>query len=152
MVTPPLAGAISPSEALREHGVRTHHNRFESGEVRFRLMSSDGNGYILTRASHDGWQNSHVHYRTQETYIVEAGWMVLAVEGPRGVETSWLGPGDIVTTPIGQVHNVYLPAAAIIHTVKHGARGGDQDRTPVPRFDEVLASLGPSLIEASRRP
>ncbi len=144
-------GEIDAEEAERQHGVRARHDRYESGEVRFRLLIEDGNGYILTRANADGWQNSHVHYRTQETYIVEAEWMVLAVEEPGGIKTSWLETGDIVTTPTGQVHNVYLPRGAIIHTVKHGARGGDFDRTPAPKFDEILRDLGAGLLERARQ-
>lgn len=148
ILSPQPAGEIDAGEAEALHGIRTRHDRYSSGEVRFRLLGEDGNGYILTRAQADGWQQSHVHYRTRETYIVEAGWMVLAIQEVDDILATRFGPGEIVTTPIGQVHNVYLPKGAVIHTVKHGARGGDLDRTPAPEFDEALDRRGAALLSS----
>jgi len=135
---------ISARQALVLHGIEAIHERRETGELRFRLRAADGNAYIRTEAMTSGWQNSHFHKRTFETYIVERGWMALAVAnndltGPPTV--SILEPQQLVTTPVGLIHNVYLPAGATIHTVKHGGTDGDADWHGAPAFDEIVRQM-----------
>jgi len=52
----------------------------------------------------------------------------------------------VVTTPVGQVHNVYLPEGAVIHTIKHGSNGASDDWHPAPEFDAVIAAKGEQLL------
>ena len=118
---------ISPAEARSKHGIVTCHGQMENDEFRFRLRNKrDGTAYVLTRASASGgWQRSHFHTRLLETYVVQSDWMALAelIDGRLSVRT--FGPGEVVTTRPGIVHNVYLPADAVIHTVKHGEAPGE---------------------------
>ena len=111
-------------------------------------MSDDGNGYIQTRAVGSQWQNSHFHRHTAETYIVERGWMVLAVETGPGRADFWrFEPGLAVTTPIGKAHNVYLPNGTVIHTVKHGGQSGARDWNAAPQLDDLIKTLGEKALD-----
>jgi len=134
---------ITPAQAGTEDGVTTNHEIMANGERRFRLMTADGNGYILTRSPAGGWQRSHSHAHVAETYVVEKGWMIFASEGSKSgpPQIRRLGPGETVTSQVGQVHNVYLARGSEIHTVKHGSRNGERDWEPHPEFDVITASI-----------
>jgi hypothetical protein len=123
---------ITPDDAASIHGIRTKHEQMPSGEFRFRLTSSDGNDYIRTAACSTGaWQKAHYHRSLQETYIVESGWMALAkeVNGKLICHIHW--PSDVTTIKPTVIHNIYLPASAVIHTIKHGANApGDWHESP----------------------
>ena len=108
-------------EAEKRYGITCPHRRMPNGELRFKLASHDGTAYIRTEAtSHSGWQKSHYHEKVRETYIVQRGWMALALwkNGVPVIEK--YNENEIVTTEQMIPHNVYLPADAVIHTVKHG--------------------------------
>ncbi|MBR0852510.1 hypothetical protein JQ543_32605 [Bradyrhizobium diazoefficiens] len=102
-------------------GVLTNHEQMDNGEYRFRLVGADGAAYIRTVAGGRGaWQNSHFHEAVRETYIVQSGWMALAQRNEQGVTLQVYRPGQLLTTEPRVSHNVYLPANAVIHTVKYG--------------------------------
>ncbi len=127
-----------------EFGIVAHHERMPNGELRFRLFGADGNGYVRTIAGNKGgWQDSHYHCRVRETYIVESGWMTLAVwQDDRGeVVLTRFDPGQIVTTEPLRRHNVYLPAKAVIHTVKHGSVSDEPDWHAAPELDVLTKVL-----------
>lgn len=116
---------VDCAEAIEKHGIFTNHEQMSDGQYRFRLASKDGSSYIRTEANvNAGWQNSHHHEKVRETYIVQEGWMVLAqrIDGKRCIQK--LYASEVVTTTPFVVHNVYLPANGIIHTVKHGVAAG----------------------------
>lgn len=114
---------ITDEEAQSKYGVSTKHGRMPNGELRFRLTNLDGNNYIRTEASEtSGWQNAHKHKTLHETYIVENGWMALAEKAGTAIDISLFSSNDVVTTRPNVVHNVYLPANAVVHTVKHGSQ------------------------------
>lgn len=116
---------ISDAEAKMTHHIATSHQEMDNGEFRFRLVKNDGSAYIRTEASSIGaWQNSHYHKSVMETYIVQRGWIAYAqlVDGQRALTLHHAG--ELFTTRPNVVHNVYMPANAIIHTVKHGEGDG----------------------------
>lgn len=141
----------------KQFGISCYHEDMlpEIDERRFRLRKDDGTAYIRTEAGAQGsWQFSHYHTKVKETYIVQSGWMVLAFADDRGTPCFQLyREDDVFTTPVGVVHNVYLPASAVIHTVKHGASGVD-DRTKdeaTVAFDEKVRSLSEAeMLERAR--
>jgi hypothetical protein len=142
---------ITAEFAQEDFGIATNHERMENGELRFRLTSGDGNGYALTVASESGgWQNSHSHSSFQEMYIVESKWMALATANPSGGKPciQILTEGKSVVTPLGQIHNVYLPSKAVIHTVRFGNRGPNPRWEGSPSFDEQTKGLSESQILA----
>jgi hypothetical protein len=133
---------LSAEDAQSLFGIKAIHEQMDNGELRFRLMGSNGagSGYIRTEArSAGGWQKSHKHLGTTETYIVEREWMALASMDQRqpSAVIKIYRPGQIVTTEIGVVHNVYLPTESIIHTVKITSEDGGTDWIPAPKFDEI---------------
>lgn len=135
-------------DAVRASGITTHHERMENGELRFRLIADDGSGYIRTIAGEaGGWQNSHYHEAALETYIAQQGWMALAELVDHEVRWHFLLPGDVYTTQLKIPHNVYLPAHAIIHTVKHGTVAGGVDW----HADSVLDSMTKPVTEEEIR-
>lgn len=139
---------IEDKEAESIHGIRTLHEEI-GNENRFRLMKKDGTAYIRTEGGAGGWQQSHYHRHLQETYIVQEGWIGYAKlkEGKRQIST--YGPGELFTTEPNFIHNLYLPAGAVIHTVKHGASASD-DRVvdaSTKRFDEMTQCLTEDQIE-----
>ena len=112
---------ISGDNAKEEYGITCCHEAMENGEIRFRLKSEDGSAYIRTESGLGGaWQNSHFHKTVKETYIVQRGWMAFATFADEEVAMVIMKPGDELTTEPFVAHNVYLPAGAVIHTVKHG--------------------------------
>lgn len=132
------------ADLAAKRGVSASHSKMDNGELRYRLMAADGSAYVRTEASSvGGWQNSHYHKAVLETYIVQKGWAAL-VELERG-ELCWqvMKPGDVYTTRPEVSHNVYLPAAAVIHVIKHGGTGTGGDWFS----DEVLDSKTKHLPE-----
>jgi hypothetical protein len=146
-----MTETIAAEFAKENFGIVTNHECMENGELRFRLIGSDGNGYALTVASGSGaWQNSHSHASFQEMYIVESKWMALATANPLGGGPciQILTEGQSVITPLGQIHNVYLPSKAVIHTVRFGNRSANPRWEGCPSFDEETKSLSESQILA----
>jgi len=131
-------------DRAREYGVTSSHSLMDNGELRYRLVSTDGSAYVRVEASADGgWQNSHYHKAVLETYIIQKGWAAF-VELDRGI-VLWkiMQPGDVYTTRREVSHNVYLPAGAVIHVVKHGGNGAEADWYA----DSVLDSQTKHLTE-----
>jgi hypothetical protein len=139
---------ISTEEAQEQYGVSTWHQRMPNGERRFRLRNTDGSGYIRTESTPEsGWQNSHFHKNLLETYIVQSGWMVLVSLREDLLIFEKLLPGEVVTTLVNEPHNVYLPADAVIHTVKHGDTK-ERDWWPSPELDEHTKKLSEEELVA----
>lgn len=135
--------SISPERANSEFGIFTNHEIMNNGEMRFRLMGKDGNGYIRTVAKDgSGWQNGHSHTRFSELYIVEKGWMVVATPTSSGeLELAIFKPGQTYQTKAGELHNIYLPDGAVIHTVKFGILGAVEDWKPNEDFTSKTKTL-----------
>ncbi|MEW6586624.1 MAG: hypothetical protein AB1442_13585 [Nitrospirota bacterium] len=146
---------ITDEEARDSHRIWTDHEQMDNGELRFRLKSSDGNDYIRTVAGKSGaWQKAHKHMALCETYVVISGWIGFA-ERKRGQMTiSVLGEGDVVTTRPGVVHNVYLPAGAVIHTAKHGgaAQGDWHEDAEFTQQTSVLTEADIRRLAAAAAP
>lgn len=136
-----MAKRTLDDQDAREHGVITRHEQMDNGELRFRLVSSDGSAYIRTCATDGGWQNSHFHKAVLETYIAQSGqtYLVELVDG----KLAWhpLRPGDVYTTKPLIPHNVYMSSDAILHTVKHGHSTDDPDWHPSAELDARTRSL-----------
>lgn len=134
---------ISAEQALNEYGIIANHEKMENGELRFRLVGNDGNGYIRTVMGIEGaWQNSHYHKQIAETYIVESGWIAMASDQhPSGFMLVRLGPGDSYTTTPLERHNVFMSAGTVIHTVKHRSVVGEADWHAAPEFDSKCKHL-----------
>ena len=153
-----MATSISPEDAKGQYGISCPHHdmRPEIDERRFRLRKDDGTAYIRTEAGASGaWQFSHYHTKVKETYIVQSGWMILTIADDYGTPHFRVyREDDVFTTPAGIIHNVYLPANAVIHTVKHGAAGVD-DRTTDDRtaaFDAKVRHLSEDqMLERAQR-
>ena len=132
---------ISDQIAEEIYGITSFHEKMENGELRFRLKSNDGSAYIKTVAGEKGeWQNSHYHKFLKETYIVQAGWMAIAKLINGKVCINLYRPGDVVTIEPFVIHNVYLAAKSIIHTVKQGVSGND-DWAPCGDMDKITRNL-----------
>lgn len=113
--------SISSEEAASKHGITTRHDEMDNGEIRFRLEKQDGVAYIRTEASAlGGWQQSHSHVTATETYIVQRGWIVHASLIGDAPHILLVPAGESVTSPPGVVHNIYMPANSVMHTLKHG--------------------------------
>ncbi len=132
-----MGASLAATIEFREQGIVINGEEMPNGELRFRMIDRDGNGYIRTETAVGGWQNSHSHKALCETYVVEQGWMGFAEFLDGKMKLSLLSKGETVTTPIGMYHNVYLPSGAIIHTVKHGGASGAADWTPCTHLDEL---------------
>jgi hypothetical protein len=138
--------AIDIVEAEDVYGVITKHERMENGELRFRLMHSDGSGYARTESRNgSGWQNSHYHIGAKEIYSVQKGWMAFAEYIDHKVCIQIIRPGDFIMSNPGVVHNVYLAADSVIHTVKFGETK-DGDWHAFLEFDQVTKNLNEESI------
>lgn len=154
---------IDCKEANERHGVTCRHGKMPSGELRFRLLKDDGTAYIRTESPpQGGWQNSHFHNKVRETYIVQQGWIGYAELVGDEARYYVYRAGSLFTTQPFVIHNVYLPADSVIHTVKHGEGRGEQrledDRTD--RFtastkeisEDVLLKLGAEMLSKGEAP
>jgi hypothetical protein len=94
----------------------------DNGELRFRLLADrDNTAYIRTEGGDTGaWQNAHYHEHVLETYIVESGWIVLCELIAGVYQYTKFNANEMFTTKPNVVHNVYMSARTVIHTVKHG--------------------------------
>jgi hypothetical protein len=138
--------------AESEYGITHPHERMPNGELRFRLAAADGSAYIRTVSTHgSGWQRSHYHEGVRETYVVQAGWMALATWRDGHLAVERFAKDDAVTTRPNEPHNVYLPAGAVIHTVKHGITEG-KDWHPAKELDQLTQNLHEQQILALSRP
>ena len=127
---------LTDKQAL-EFGIQPVHHQMDNGELRFRLTRDTGSSYILTlSAEQSGWQSSHVHLRKREFYIVEQGWIVLALRQSEQLTFRRLGPNDSFMLPPGLPHKVYLSEGSVLHTVKYGS--ADADWEAAPELDEKL--------------
>lgn len=135
---------ITCEEAATLHGITTYHQEMDNSEYRFRLLKSDGTAYVRTESSRTGaWQNSHYHNNVRETYIVQRGWIAYAalIHGERTINV--YRAGESFTTQPHIIHNVYMPANAVIHTVKHG-ESATEDRiqdNATKQFDDETQPL-----------
>ena len=122
-------------EQAKKYGISTNHQLMDSGELRFRLNSEHGSCYILTKAkSEQYWQNSHVHYHKKELYLVEKGWVIIALMKEK-VEFIKLSENESLMIMPNIPHNLYISKDAIIHTIKYGSE--DTDWYPYPKLDEI---------------
>ncbi len=115
-----MSSNISIDDANNIYGVSFSHQIMENGELRFRLISSDGSSYVRTVSVTDGWQFAHYHKTGHEVYIVQDGWMVMATLVKRKCILKRYGPGSVILLDSLTHHNIFLPSAAVIHTVKYG--------------------------------
>ena len=116
------------ADLAEEYGVITSHSRMDNGELRFRIVAIDGSTYVRVEATADsGWQNSHYHRAVLETYIVQKEWAAFAELEDGEVVCKIMQSGDVYTTRSGISHNIYLPAHAVIHVVKHGGTAEEND-------------------------
>lgn len=132
----------------------------DNGEQRYSVRMPDGSAWILTIAGETGgWQNAHYHKGVRETYVVQSGWMAFASitdEGKYLIDI--YQSGDVVSSQPLQNHNVYLPAGAVIHTVKHGQAIGNPDKKgndwfPAnSTFDEWTKGLGEDDLHSFEAP
>lgn len=129
--------------AMEAHGVSTLHHRMDNGELRFRLKKADGTAYIRTEAGETGaWQESHFHNSVRETYIVQSGWVAYAEDRGGRPAMRVYSAGELFTTRPGVIHNVYMAAKSVIHTVKHGTGTGDDRNTEgTETFDQECKAL-----------
>ena len=127
---------LTNDQAL-DSGIQTVHHQRDNGELRFRLTRETGSSYILTlSAKQSGWQFSHVHHQKREFYIVEQGWIVIALRQAEQLTFRRLGPDDSFMLPPGMPHNVYLSEGTVLHTVKYGST--DVDWEAAPELDDQL--------------
>lgn len=130
---------LSDKDANR-YGIHTIHHEMENGEMRFRLVSETGSSYILTKSTiNNGWQNSHVHYRKREFYIVEKGFAFIALLVGGKLKIEKLCEDDSLSIPVGIAHNVLMSDNAILHTVKFGTE--DDDWNSCTELDELLSDF-----------
>jgi uncharacterized RmlC-like cupin family protein len=140
------AAAAGLPAAVAAEGIAARHQLMDNGERRFRLLAGDGSAYIRTVAGPAGsWQNSHYHDGVRETYIVQRGWAVLMWFVDAKPAWRVLRPGDVHTVDPGVPHNLYLPAGAATHTVKHGT-GDPADRHHSVELDLAIESLSATDI------
>ena len=116
-------------DAKDVHGICVRHGTMSTnGELRFRLNSlKDGSAYIRTQTTGDsqGWQKPHFHKRLKETYVVEKGWIGYVELAEGAPVYKKVGSGEVFTTSPEVVHNIYMSADSVIHTVKHNGSAPD---------------------------
>ena len=109
---------ISLEDAQKEYGISYSYEIMDNGERRFRLHGPDKSSYIRTETFQDGWQNSHHHKCLKEVYVVENGWMILAILDRDSLSLSRFPPGSVATINPNVIHNIFLPEFTVIHTIK----------------------------------
>jgi hypothetical protein len=112
---------IDPEEASSKYGISTAHHLLPNAERRFRLLGRDGSAYIRTEAGdRGGWQESHYHASNYETFIVQHGWVAYAERVDGANRISLFSERAVFTAPPKIIHNIYMSARSVMHTVKYG--------------------------------
>lgn len=145
---------ISSEEAEEKHDITAIHSLMPNKELRFRLSkSTEGSGYIRTEASTTGgWQKAHYHESVLETYVVQSGWIVACEERGNGAyRYVKYEAGQVFTTQPRVVHNIYMSAGSVIHTVKHGQlpAGKTSDRIDKAERAQRMTEENKALDEAT---
>lgn len=118
-------------------GIKMKNHQMDNGEKRFRLIQDSGSSYICTVSSDEsGWQNSHVHNKKKEVYLVEKGCILVAKLMNDKVEIQKLYPDEMVSMSIGVPHNIYMCANTVLHTIKYGT--SEEDWNACVELDEKL--------------
>lgn len=139
-------------EEMQQAGISISGSRMENGEYRFRLMrgqDDDGSGYIMTIMPENtsGWQKSHYHKGVMETYIVQSGWIGYVEQLPgQDPIVQVCREREIFTSSPDIPHNVYMPAGAVIHTVKHGRALEGKDWHSSPEMDLFCAGITEEML------
>ncbi len=141
-----MVSNFSVETAQKIYGVSYSHQIMENGEIRFRLISSDGSSFIRTVAFKDGWQSAHYHKSGKEIYIVQEGWMVMATLVGKSMAKKRYGLGSIILLESHTHHNIYLPANAVILTVKYGMTSSD-DWKPSAKLQDLSRKLSKQDLE-----
>lgn len=153
------ADGLTFDEVLRNLGMSHKSKTMPNGEKRFAVALSSGEELmiVITVAGPEGaWQQAHYHggqaalagrsrAGITEHYKVWSGWMAAAVPGKGGdlsPEVTLLSEGDQVSFSPGECHNIYLPAGAVIVTLKVGTPVGNPHRKeadwwPAPQLDQA---------------
>ena len=126
---------------LKKYGIATKHHIMDNGELRFRLIGSDGSAYIRTESSLDsGWQNSHYHTTIKELYLVQKGWILFAeLLDDKVIIKKYTSEEYCISKP-RVPHNVYMAPDTILHTIKFGdCAKADWERSE--RLDELIKKI-----------
>lgn len=125
-----------------ETGVKTSFEQMANGEQKYKMISEDGSYYCRTVASSQGaWQNSHVHIRLTEFYVVQSGWIAYASYGDDQVfSIRVMREGEHIIVQPGVHHNIYMSAHSTIHTIKHGLNTSS-DWMASPELDRLTQSV-----------
>jgi len=102
--------------------IKAASDEMSNGEIRFRMeCEEDGSSYIRTVAgAAGGWQQSHFHKQSSETYIAQSGWICVACLMECEPIYFLIKPGELKTIHPNVIHNIYMPPNAVMHTIKHG--------------------------------
>lgn len=137
------------ADEVQEHGIRTAHHEMDSGERRYRLISETGSSYILTQANAaDFWQKSHYHKKKKEYYVVEFGWVLIARYENGQLRIFRLHPDEPCFIPAGVMHNIFMPAGTILHTIKYGT--AETDWHAASELDQLLEKTDLSAYSHSQ--
>ncbi|WP_087023132.1 cupin domain-containing protein [Thaumasiovibrio subtropicus] len=132
---------ILPQAAKEKYGIESHFEQMENGEKRFRLVADNRSAYVMTCSSDKGaWQNSHFHHTLREIYIVQTGWIAVAIREQHRMTMRTYGEGEVITIEPGVIHNVYLSANVLIHTIKYG-QGSMKDWVADAKLDSLSKGL-----------
>ena len=109
------------NDEIKNYGISVKHHIMHNGELRFRLIGSDGSAYVRTESSaNSGWQNSHYHKTIKELYLIQMGWILFAeLLNDKLVIKKYL-PDEYCFSQPGVPHNVYMAPNTILHTIKFG--------------------------------
>jgi len=139
---------LTEKEALT-HGISTHHEQMDNGELRFRLIANDGSSCVRIQAPDSGrWQNSHFHEALSELYVVQKGWIVFVEYGRATGTCSFqkIQTGETCLSRADVPHNVYLTVDSAHYCVKFGALAAN-DWIAFPALDELTKHLSEEDIE-----
>lgn len=102
---------LTNDQAL-EFGVQPVHHQMNNGELRFRLTRDTGSSYILALGTNQsGWQSSHIHHRKREFYIVEQGWIVIALwQSEQRPSAAWILTSALCFRRDFRIMSIFLKA------------------------------------------
>jgi len=138
---------LTEKEVL-QYGITTNHERMDSGELRFRLLASDGTCCIRVQATDKGtWQNSHSHATLSELCVVQTGWVVFVEydETTGACTFEKINAGEICQSRPGVPHNMYVSANSVHYAVKHGDLSVN-DWIPSTTLDQMTKHLNENDI------
>lgn len=112
---------LDKDSIFEEFDLKINVQVMDNKEKRTRIICDDNTVFGRTEQSEtSSWQNAHYHNNLLEMYIVQKGYIVLALKKDEEIMYKKLTENQYYNVETMTSHNVYMPSGSVMHTIKYG--------------------------------